>query len=46
MQPLLAKWARIRELRDAVNKEIEVLRADGKLGSSLQAKVALTVGPD
>jgi len=43
---LLAKWARIRELRDAVNKEIEVLRADGKLGSSLQAKVALTVGPD
>ena len=42
----LAKWARIRELRDAVNKEIEVLRADGKLGSSLQAKVALTVGPD
>jgi isoleucyl-tRNA synthetase len=43
---LLAKWARIREIRDAVNKEIEVLRADGKLGSSLQAKVALTVGPD
>jgi isoleucyl-tRNA synthetase len=41
----LAKWARIRELRDAVNKEIEVLRADGKLGSSLQANVALTVGP-
>ncbi|PKO61446.1 MAG: isoleucine--tRNA ligase, partial [Betaproteobacteria bacterium HGW-Betaproteobacteria-18] len=43
---LLAKWSRIRELRDTVNKEIEVLRADGKLGSSLQAKVALTVGPD
>ncbi|WP_296495176.1 isoleucine--tRNA ligase [Rhodoferax sp.] len=42
----LAKWTRIRELRDAVNKEIEVLRADGKLGSSLQANVALTVGPD
>jgi isoleucyl-tRNA synthetase len=42
---LLAKWARIRELRDAVNKEIEVLRADGKLGSSLQANVTLTVGP-
>ncbi|MDD2920163.1 isoleucine--tRNA ligase [Rhodoferax sp.] len=44
--PLLAKWARIRELRDAVNKEIEVLRADGKLGSSLQASVTLTVGAD
>jgi len=42
----LTKWARIRELRDAVNKEIEVLRADGKLGSSLQANVALTVNPD
>ncbi|EKD99155.1 MAG: hypothetical protein ACD_23C00101G0001 [uncultured bacterium] len=43
---LLAKWVRIRDLRDAVNKEIEVLRADGKLGSSLQANVTLTVGPD
>jgi len=43
---LLAKWSRIRELRDAVNKEIEVLRADGKLGSSLQADITLTVGAD
>ncbi|MBE0472838.1 isoleucine--tRNA ligase [Rhodoferax sp.] len=43
---LLAKWSRIRELRDAVNKEIEVLRADSKLGSSLQAEVSLTVGAD
>lgn len=42
----LTKWARIRELRDAVNKEIEVLRADGKLGSSLQATVVLTLGAD
>ena len=40
---LLAKWGRIREIRDAVNKDIEVLRADGKVGSSLQASVALTV---
>jgi len=40
---LLAKWARIRELRDAVNKDIETLRADGKVGSSLQARVALQV---
>jgi isoleucyl-tRNA synthetase len=44
--PLLTKWARIRELRDAVNKEIEVLRANGKLGSSLQANVSLSVGPE
>jgi isoleucyl-tRNA synthetase len=40
---LLAKWARIRELRDIVNKDIEVLRADGKVGSSLQAEVTLGV---
>jgi isoleucyl-tRNA synthetase len=40
---LLAKWARVRELRDTVNKEIEALRAAGGLGSSLQANVSLTV---
>ncbi len=43
---LLAKWRRIRELREAVNKDIEVLRADGQVGSSLQAHVSLTVGAD
>ena len=43
---LLAKWTRIRELRDAVNKDIEALRADGKVGSSLQANVALQVNAD
>ncbi|MFZ3140063.1 isoleucine--tRNA ligase [Polaromonas sp.] len=42
-QALLAKWNRIREVRDAVNKDIETLRADGKVGSSLQANVALQV---
>ena len=42
-QQLLAKWLRIREVRDAVNKDIESLRADGKVGSSLQATVALQV---
>ncbi|MBK8073409.1 MAG: isoleucine--tRNA ligase [Ramlibacter sp.] len=40
--PLLGKWARIREIRDVVNKEIEALREKGGLGSSLQANVALT----
>jgi isoleucyl-tRNA synthetase len=44
--PLLAKWSRIREIRDAVNKDIEVLRADSKVGSSLQAEVELTVPAD
>jgi len=43
---LLGKWARIREIRDLVNKDIEVLRANGQVGSSLQATVQLTVGPD
>ncbi|MGH8858855.1 MAG: zinc finger domain-containing protein, partial [Polaromonas sp.] len=43
---LLAKWSRIREIRDAVNKDIEALRADGKVGSSLQANVALEVNAD
>jgi isoleucyl-tRNA synthetase len=43
---LLAKWRRIRELREAVNKDIEVLRTDGQVGSSLQATVALTLGAD
>ena len=42
-EALLAKWSRIRELRDAVNKDIEALRADGMVGSSLQANVALEV---
>ena len=42
---LLAKWGRIREIREAVNKDIETLRAAGQVGSSLQAQVALTVGP-
>ena len=45
-EALLAKWWRIREIRDAVNKEIEVLRAAGQVGASLQAEVALTVAPE
>jgi isoleucyl-tRNA synthetase len=43
---LIAKWSRIREIRDAVNKDIEALRADGKVGSSLQAEVQLTLPSD
>ena len=45
-EALLAKWSRIRVVRDAVNKDIEALRADGKIGSSLQANVALQVNAD
>ncbi|MEN9539058.1 MAG: hypothetical protein RLZZ126_1293 [Pseudomonadota bacterium] len=43
---LLAKWGRIREIRDAVNKDIEALRSEGQVGSSLQAHVALSVNAD
>jgi isoleucyl-tRNA synthetase len=45
-EALLAKWARIREIRDQVNKDIEALRADGKVGASLQATVTLQAGPE
>ena len=41
---LLAKWARIRAIRDVANKEIEALREAGKVGSSLQAN--LEIGAD
>jgi isoleucyl-tRNA synthetase len=36
---LMAKWTRLRELRDPVRKQIEALRAEGKVGSSLQTEV-------
>jgi isoleucyl-tRNA synthetase len=42
-EALLAKWARIREIRDTANKEIENLRAAGQVGSSLQATLTLHV---
>lgn len=41
-EALLAKWARIREIRDVANKQIEALRTDGKVGSSLQATLSIT----
>ena len=43
---LLAKWGRVRELRDGVNKEIEALRSAGGVGSSLQAEVQMTAAAD
>ncbi len=39
---LLAKWARIREVREFANKQIEAVRAAGQLGSSLQASISIT----
>jgi isoleucyl-tRNA synthetase len=43
---LISKWTRIRELRDPVRKQIEELRAAGKVGSSLQAEVELHAGAE
>lgn len=43
---LLAKWERIRALRDVVNKEIENVRSAGGVGSSLQATVALSAAAE
>ncbi len=40
-EALLAKWARIREVREAVNKAVESVRAEGRVGSSLQAEVTI-----
>ncbi|MEK9804376.1 MAG: class I tRNA ligase family protein, partial [Curvibacter sp.] len=43
---LLAKWSRIREIRDAVNKDIEALRAEGQVGASLQANITLAANAE
>ena len=45
-EALLAKWSRIRAIRDTANKAIEDLRTTGHVGASLQATLSITVGPD
>jgi isoleucyl-tRNA synthetase len=45
-EALLAKWQRLREIRDVVNKDIEDVRATGAVGASLQAEVTLTAEPE
>ena len=40
------RWARVMQVRDAVSKAIEALRRDGKVGSSLAAKVDLWLDGD
>ena len=42
----LERWARVRAVRDAVNKDIEALRTAGGVGSSLQAEVHITAACD
>jgi isoleucyl-tRNA synthetase len=43
---LLAKWQRIRAIRDEVNKAIEAVRTAGAVGSSLQANVTVTANAE
>ncbi|MBQ0944176.1 isoleucine--tRNA ligase [Ideonella sp. 4Y16] len=45
-EALLAKWARVRAIRDAANKEIEAVRTAGQVGASLQATLTITAGAD
>jgi isoleucyl-tRNA synthetase len=45
-EALLAKWERLRQIRDVANKEIETVRTEGRLGSSLQATLLITAGAD
>ncbi len=42
---LLARWTKLRLLRASVQKQLEALRADGKIGSSLAAEVSLYASP-
>jgi isoleucyl-tRNA synthetase len=43
---LLARWARLREIRDLANKEIEAVRTTGAVGASLQATLTITAPHD
>ncbi len=45
-EALLAKWKRICDIRDVANKAIEELRAEGKVGPSLQATLTITANPE
>ncbi|AWB33347.1 isoleucine--tRNA ligase [Orrella marina] len=44
-QDLNSKWSRVREIRAQVQKDLEVLRTDGKIGASLQAEIQIECGP-
>lgn len=43
---LLPGWQRIREIRELVNKEIEAVRSQGQVGSSLQAEITITANAE
>jgi isoleucyl-tRNA synthetase len=41
---MLAKWSRLRELRSLVTENVEPMRREKKLGSSLEARVSVRAG--
>ena len=43
---LAVKWERLLEIRAAANKEIEAVREQGQVGSSLQANLTITAPSD
>jgi isoleucyl-tRNA synthetase len=45
-EPLLARWKRLLAVREAVNAELERLRREKTVGTSLEATVRLTAGGD
>ena len=45
-QELIDRWTRLLDLRDAVNREVEKLRQDKIVGTSLEAAVTLTADGD
>ncbi len=40
-EDLLLRWDRLRQVRSDVQKRLEALRAEGKIGSSLQAEIEI-----
>lgn len=45
-EALLSKYARLREIRTDVMKELELTRTSGQIGSSLQAQVSIQASGD
>ena len=43
-EDLLERWTRLRDIRESVNKHLEVARKNGLIGKSLEAKVELFPG--
>jgi isoleucyl-tRNA synthetase len=44
-EALLAKWERLRQIRDVANKEIETVRTEGRVGSSCRPRCSSRPAP-